>query len=253
MAELSAMRSRGCEGRPGIQARLRPVRQLTEAAQRLASGESPGNAMEKAGYRAKRIFVVTMSGHGSPAAVAKTMAEKHCRALTDPNLTDMGFHRQGASYWLLLAAPFAPPPPSAAASVAARVLALTNDARSRPRNCGNKAYSAGPPVALNPLLGQAAAVHARDMARHSYLEHEGRDGSTAADRVTRAGYRWRSTGENIASGQTTPEQVVQEWIRSPGHCANLMNSDFSEMGVAFAVEMKSAEGIYWAQVFARPK
>src|SRR6185295_14755405 len=134
-----------------------------------------------------------------------------------------------------LAAPFAPPPQSAAADVAARVLALTNEARSRPRKCGNQFFEAAPPLKPNPLLERAAALHSRDMAQHSYLEHEDRGGASPADRVTRTGYPWRSVGENIASGQTSPEQVVQEWIGSPGHCANLMSPSFTEMGVAYAV------------------
>jgi uncharacterized protein YkwD len=60
-------------------------------------------------------------------------------------------------------------------------------------------------------------------------------------------------GENIASGQTTPEEVVQEWIASPTHCATLMNTGFTDMGVAYAVDMNSEAGIYWAQVFGRPR
>ena len=74
-----------------------------------------------------------------------------------------------------------------------------------------------------------------------------------AERATRAGYRWRVVGENIASGQATPEQVVEEWIGSAHHCANLMSPDFTEMGVGFAANSTSAGGIYWSQVFAAPR
>jgi uncharacterized protein YkwD len=91
------------------------------------------------------------------------------------------------------------------------------------------------------------------MARGSYLEHQARDGSHPGERATRAGYPWRSIGENIASGQTTAEQVVSEWVLSPTHCANLMNPRFSEMGIAYAVDLGSAGGIYWAQEFGRPR
>ena len=91
------------------------------------------------------------------------------------------------------------------------------------------------------------------MARHNLLEHRGRDGSSAADRVTRAGYDWRSVGENIAAGQPSPQEVVAGWLRSPGHCANLMEPRFTDMGVAYAVDQKSEAGIYWAQVFGRAR
>jgi uncharacterized protein YkwD len=253
IAALSATRFSGCDGHAGIEARLWPVGQLGEAARRIARGEAPAEAARRAGYRATRLFVATMSGYGSQSAVARTMAAKHCKALLDPALADIGIHRQGDSFWIVLAARFEPPPPSAAAAIATRVLSLTNEARSRPRKCGTRSFEAAGAVTPNPLLERAAAVHAQDMARHSHFEHEGRDGSSPADRVTRAGYRWRSVGENIASGQTTPEQAVREWLGSPMHCANLMSPQFTEMGVAYAVDLDSADGIYWAQVFGRPR
>ena len=91
------------------------------------------------------------------------------------------------------------------------------------------------------------------MADRSILSHDGRDGSTPGVRATRAGYQWRVVGENIAGGQSTPEQVVAEWVRSPRHCGNLMSADYSEMGVAYAVEPQSAVGIYWVQMLAAPR
>ena len=253
LAALGAARSRGCEGQPGTLARLRSSVQLGEAAHFIARRQSPIDAMKTAGYRATRMFSASMSGYASPAAVAKTMADKYCKALTDPVLTEIGSYQEGSSYWLVLAAPFSPPPQSAAASVAGRVLKLTNEARSQPRNCGDQFFEASPPLQPNPLLDRAAASHAQELARHGLLEHEGRDGSSPADRVTRAGYRWRSVGENIASGQTTAEQVVQEWLRSPVHCANLMRPGFVEMGLAYAVNVNSAGGIYWVQELGRPR
>jgi uncharacterized protein YkwD len=54
-------------------------------------------------------------------------------------------------------------------------------------------------------------------------------------------------------GQTTPEQVVQAWLKSPEHCANIMEPAFVHMGVAFAVNQTSEGGIYWAQEFGRPR
>ena len=105
----------------------------------------------------------------------------------------------------------------------------------------------------NDTLAEAARLHAVDMARHSYFSHAGRDGSNPAQRVTRAGYKYRATGENIAAGQTSPEEAVAGWIRSPPHCANLMNPVFTEMGVAYAVDATSEMGVYWAQAFGTPR
>jgi uncharacterized protein YkwD len=250
---LSAARVRGCVGHPAGVGELRWVPQLGEAARLIARGLPAREATEQAGYRSVRLYQVSMSGHRSLAAVARDLVDKHCEALTDPALTDAGLHRQGTSAWIVLAQPFSPPPPSAAAAVAARVLALANEARSRPRSCGKESFQAAPPLRPNAALEGAAAAHARDMAARGALEHQGRDGSSAADRVERAGYRWRSVGENIASGQLTPDQVVRDWVRSPVHCANLMSPRFTEMGVAYAVDLKSPDGIYWAQALARPR
>jgi len=253
IAALSAARRHGCAGHPAAVAGLRRVDRLDQAAQRIAQGESPDAATKASGYRSTRLFMMNMSGYESPSGLARTMAERYCKALSDPRLTDAGFFRRGASVWLVMAEPFAPPPASAAAAIAGRVLGLTNEARARARKCGDELFEAAAPLKANPLLEKAAAVHAQDMAQHSYLEHRGRDGTGVAERVGRAGYPWRSVGENIASGQTSPEQVVQEWIGSPGHCANLMSPGFTEMGVAYAVDPNSASGIYWTEVFGRPR
>jgi uncharacterized protein YkwD len=250
---LVEARAAGCPGGPGVRGSLHAVAQLDEAARRVARGQTPGNATQGAGYRAKRILTASMSGYGSPAAVAHAVAEKFCKGLTDPRLTDVGVYREGRSYWLVLAEPFAAPAPQDAAAVAAQVLALTNEARSLARRCGNETFEAAPPLRPNRLLDRAAAAHANDMARGSYLEHEARDGSHPGDRATRAGYPWRSIGENIASGQTTAEQVMRDWLQSPTHCANLMNPRFAEMGLAYSVDLGSTGGIYWAQEFGRPR
>ena len=97
-----------------------------------------------------------------------------------------------------------------------------------------------------------ALAHARDMAAHSNSGHTGSDGSSPDERATRSGYRWARIAENVAAGQSTPEQVVADWVKSARHCANLMDPAFFEMGVGFAVDPNSAAGIYWSQLFGRP-
>lgn len=134
-----------------------------------------------------------------------------------------------------------------------RVLELVNEARSQARRCGWRRHAAAPPLAASGMLQRVALAHARDMASRGELDHAGRDGSTPAARVTRAGYRWRVTGENIASGQPTAETVVAGWLRSPRHCANIMDPDFTELGVGHAVEPRGTGRIFWVQVFASPR
>ncbi|MGZ5179744.1 MAG: CAP domain-containing protein [Ramlibacter sp.] len=232
---------------------LRPQPQLDDAAARLARGSSLATALQASGYRAQRSYEWRLSGYPSPQAVAAMLVRGHCDTLSDPALTDLGIRRSGNSYWIVLAAPFAPPPQADAGSVAARVLALVNQARAQPRRCGDRLFNAAAPLALDAALTRAAAVHAESMARGGYLEHEGRDGSSPAQRATRAGYDWRTLGENIAMGQTTPELVVRAWLKSAEHCANIMEPAFTQMGVAFAVNNASEGGIYWAQEFGRPR
>jgi uncharacterized protein YkwD len=154
--------------------------------------------------------------------------------------------------WIALAEPFAPPARRDAVAISRRVLQLANAARAQPRRCGLKAFAAAAPLTLNAALGRAALAYAQELARHAYMEHTGRDGSSPAQRVTRSGYRWRATGENLASGIMTPEEVIAGWLGSSDHCANLMDPAFSEMGVGFGVNPRDERGVYWALEFGRP-
>ncbi|HUO68996.1 MAG TPA: CAP domain-containing protein, partial [Gammaproteobacteria bacterium] len=122
------------------------------------------------------------------------------------------------------------------------------------RDCGEgHHFEAARPVTASPTLAEVALEHSRDMAEHRKLGHPGSDGSAPADRVTRSGYVWRGTGENVASGQQTPDAVMKSWLASPGHCENIMEPRFTEMGVAFALAPEQNPNIYWTQVFATPR
>ena len=84
---------------------------------------------------------------------------------------------------------------------------------------------------MNAVLTQAAEAHSQDMVKNNFFAHNGSDGSTLGTRVTAAGYAWSSLGENIAAGQRTVNEVVDGWMASDGHCANIMNGTFQEIGV----------------------
>ena len=137
-------------------------------------------------------------------------------------------------------------------AVRARVVELVNVARSHGRKCGREHFAAAPPLSVSRDLNQAAADHARDMARKKYFDHEGRDGSQPKDRVLRAGYQSRLTGENIAMGPESAEEVVAGWLDSPGHCANIMDARFQDIGVGLATGRKRGQ-IYWVQNFGTPR
>jgi uncharacterized protein YkwD len=137
-------------------------------------------------------------------------------------------------------------------SVRERVFELVNRARAKPRRCGHERFAATTPLASSSILNEAAREHALDMARNDYFEHTGLDGSEPKERLARLGYRSRLTGENIAYGPESAEEVVSGWLASPGHCANIMEPRFREMGIAFAVEPVRG-AIYWVQDLAVPR
>jgi uncharacterized protein YkwD len=136
-------------------------------------------------------------------------------------------------------------------SVNARVVDLVNAARSKGRRCGSERYDAAPALSVSRKLNEAATVHARDMARKKFFEHRGSDGSQPKNRVLRTGYQPRLTGENIAYGPESAEEVVAGWLASPGHCANIMDSRFKDIGVGLATGKKRGQ-IYWVQTFGAP-
>ncbi|MEO8064458.1 MAG: CAP domain-containing protein [Pseudomonadota bacterium] len=138
------------------------------------------------------------------------------------------------------------------ATVRARVVELVNVARSKGRKCGAEKFAAAQPLSTSRQLDDAAGDHARNMARRNFFAHRGADGSQPKDRVLRAGYGSRLTGENIAFGPESAEEVVAGWLASPGHCANIMEPEFQHIGVGVATGSKRGR-IYWVQDFGAPR
>ncbi|MGH8287456.1 MAG: CAP domain-containing protein [Steroidobacteraceae bacterium] len=218
----------------------------------LARGETLDQAELRVGYRAARSLWIEISGATDDASVERMLSQRFCRRIAQPWVREIGDYQRGDELWLVLAQPFITPPVRDATAVSRMVLVLTNEARARARSCGWRRFPPALPLALAPTLMLAARAHSQDMAAHDLFSHTGSDGSSPGQRVTRAGYRWRMVGENIASGVGTARQVVAGWLASPHHCANIMTAGFRQMGVAFAVNAASAEVIYWTEDFATP-
>jgi len=232
---------------------LRPRAALERAAREFARGDNLQNSLNRAGYRSTRSTALTVSGNGvGEQAIAVLARQRYCPQLTDAGLTEVGIYRDARVVWIVMAAPFAPLVGVSGETAGQRVLDLVNQARATSRYCGNTAFYAARPVRWNGSLAEASRQHSEDMARWNYFSHSGRDGSNPAQRVERAGYRYRATAENIAAGQMKPEEAVAGWIKSPDHCANLMNPAYTEMGAAFAVNAQSEMGVYWTQSFGKP-
>ncbi|MEB3885987.1 CAP domain-containing protein [Lyngbya sp. CCY1209] len=137
-----------------------------------------------------------------------------------------------------------PTEPPTGTSFPEQVIELTNNFR---------AQNGLSPLEFDPQLATAAQTHTENMAFQDFFSHTGADGSDVGDRVTNTGYNYSTVGENIGAGYQTPEAVVQGWIESPGHRANLLNPDFQEIGVGyFLLEEDTGNenwNYYWTQVF----
>jgi uncharacterized protein YkwD len=135
------------------------------------------------------------------------------------------------------------------------MLDAINDFRSQTRTCGSRGtFAAVSPLSWSCELEAAALTHSMDMANNNFFDHTGSDNSSGGDRASRAGYSWSAWGENIAAGVplSSVSAVMDAWISSPGHCANLMGSFFDHLGAAKYSSGSSAYGVYWTQVFGRP-
>ncbi|HEU4411746.1 MAG TPA: CAP domain-containing protein [Polyangiaceae bacterium] len=136
------------------------------------------------------------------------------------------------------------------AGLAGEVFNLVNQARAQPRVCGTQSFAAAPALRWDDRLGRAAQSHSTDMATKNYFSHTSPDGRTFVDRVKAEGYTFSALGENIAAGQTTASQVVNAWLKSAGHCKNIMNPNFRDIGIGHATG--GSFGVYWTQDFGKP-
>ncbi|MBW4634338.1 MAG: CAP domain-containing protein [Iphinoe sp. HA4291-MV1] len=114
-----------------------------------------------------------------------------------------------------------------------QVLELTNQERVQ---------NGLPPLKANAELNYAADKYAEEMSQRGVLSHTGPDGSKPWDRAETVGYEAQMMGENIAAGQRTPQQVVQDWMNSSGHRANILNLRYADIGIGFYNN-------YWVQDF----
>lgn len=105
---------------------------------------------------------------------------------------------------------------------------------------------------LSPLtwaddLANVARAHSQDMINRNFFSHTNPDGLSPFDRLKNSGISYRAAAENIAYGQKTAEAVMDAWMNSSGHRANILSSSVKELGVGAA---KASNGtIYWTQVF----
>ncbi|ULJ61274.1 CAP domain-containing protein [Wielerella bovis] len=134
-----------------------------------------------------------------------------------------------------------------------QMLNAVNRIRSQGRMCGARRFQAAPPLRWNKLLQSSAQKHAQDMANQDYYGHVSRDGRTLRQRINQEGYVFVEAAENVAAGQLSLQQVLDNWLDSPLHCENLMDANVSELGMAYAYRDNARFKIYWVQNFAAPR
>lgn len=224
---------------------------LDTAAAAVADGAEPAGAIAAAGYRAKSSASIRVStSRGRDDAVAKQLVDHFCHLVADPDFADIGVHRRGKQVWLLLADGAPLPDPNDAAFLD-NVVKRLNAIRAEGGRCGNIEFPPAMPLTRSAALDEAARKHAGDMAGNSFLAHTGSDGSNPGGRATRAGYDWGVVAENVASGQTSADDIAATWLDSGGHCANLRDAKYAETGIAFALNPGDGRDIYWVQLYAR--
>jgi len=125
------------------------------------------------------------------------------------------------------------------------LLSYTNEAR---------ASNIGGTLATSPLLTEAAQLKANDMAEKGYFSHNTPDGRTPWYWFNQVGYNYQYAGENLAIDFVDSKDVTDAWMSSPGHRANILNSNYQEIGIATAVGMyQGRETTFVVQMFGSPK
>src|SRR5918912_570105 len=121
----------------------------------------------------------------------------------------------------------------------AAAIAVEEEIAAQVRLCANeqRVKHGLEPVVENTILDRAAAFHARQMARHDFFGHDDPAGRGPADRVELFGSAaaFQVVGENIAAGEPSPAEACRDWMRSPGHRANMLDTTWRSVGGGFAV------------------
>ncbi|MFI2414499.1 CAP domain-containing protein [Streptomyces sp. NPDC018947] len=196
-----------------------------------------------AGYAYLTVGEHLVSGPRTPEEFVDhcLRAERSRRTLQDAAFTHAGWAYvtggpSGDTYWTVLWA--VPLTPDGLDRATGEVVALTNRERAR----------AGlPALTADQRLAAAAQAHSTDMVARDFYAHTDPDGGRPWDRAVAAGAAVGTVGENIACGQRSPAEVVEGWMHSPGHRANILTAGFTRIGVGLAGGGRA--GMYWTQLF----
>jgi uncharacterized protein YkwD len=136
------------------------------------------------------------------------------------------------------------------------VYVLVNQRRAQSAVCGSTVYDPAQYLEAEQMLQNSAKRHTEDMALRDFVAHVNPDGDSLRDRVEAEDYPVWAIAENIAAGYMTPQDVVDAWMASPGHCVNIMNPTYTQIGVGYAYEPDDVNAPpyyrYWTLNFGFP-
>ncbi len=206
-------------------------------------------ALQESGYQASAAQLVKLSGPADAQQAMEAIQGRFCQVLRSEQYAEIGVSRSNNEWQIVLASPLVSREfmDRNWMDVGQEVLSEVNLARRESRTCGDQTFAAANPLTWDARLARAAYEHSGYMAENDVLSHAGPAGEQVQARVDEVNYEWRKLGENVAVGQSSPQQVVAAWLNSPGHCANIMNPEFTDMGAAF--ETRPQSSIFWTQVF----
>jgi uncharacterized protein YkwD len=134
----------------------------------------------------------------------------------------------------------------------AEMVAQINAARAKGATCGNVTRKPSKPLAWSDLLGIASDIHSTDMAGNNFFDHNSPRTGSLRERIRGTGFLYEEAGENLAGGQTSVAKVVNDWLQSPSHCANMLNPEFKLMGASCKRNAASFYKNYWTLEMALP-
>lgn len=250
VSAINRTRSERCVGRTAEP--LQPSRDLQRAANSLSRGERLHDVLAALPSRPSFATSFHLGGMERDSDIARAAA-RFCADLANPSLREIGYAMRGQDLWVIATAPLEPPNRESRAQVEDEIFTAVNRARASGRRCGSRQFPPAAPLRYSEILSDVAQARSDAMAAGDRFEHVDGRGRTPADRVRGAGYAAHIVGENIAAGATTAREAVEGWLASAGHCSNIMDSRFTEMGVAYAFSSRSRAGTYWTQLLAEPR
>src|SRR5690606_34420347 len=113
------------------------------------------------------------------------------------------------------------------------ILDLVNEARAEGAVCGGQVFAPTQALVMDPALQCAARLHSKDMNDREFFSHDNPSGEDPWERIEDAGFAGNPTGENIAGGNATAEETMEQWMGSDGHCSNIMAPGSAFIGVGY--------------------